>query len=169
MENSIFWLIPVCSVLALIFAYIFFKQVMKESEGTDRMKEIAQHVRDGAMAYLTRQYRVVGMVFAILLVVFIILALMGVQNPFVPVAFLTGGFFSGLCGYLGMKTATYASARTAHGASQSLNKGLQVAFRSGAVMGMVVVGFGLLDIAAWYWALNAIYDGNMFGMGLSVA
>ena len=167
--NSIFWIVPIASVLALIFGWIFFKSMMKSSEGTDRMKEIAQHVRDGAMAYLQRQYKVVGMVFAILLVVFIILAVLGVQNPFVPVAFLTGGFFSGLCGYLGMKTATYASARTAHGASQSLNKGLQVAFRSGAVMGMVVVGFGLLDIAAWYWALNAIYDGNIFGMGLTVA
>jgi len=167
--NSIFWIVPIASVVALLFGWIFFKSMMKNSEGTDRMKEIAQHVRDGAMAYLQRQYKVVGMVFAILLVVFIILALLGVQNPFVPVAFLTGGFFSGLCGYLGMKTATFASARTAQGASQSLNKGLQVAFRSGAVMGMVVVGFGLLDIAAWYWALNAIYDGNIFGMGLSVA
>jgi K(+)-stimulated pyrophosphate-energized sodium pump len=167
--SSIFWIVPIASLLALMFGWIFFKTMMKNSEGTDRMKEIAQHVRDGAMAYLRRQYKVVGIVFAILLVVFIILAVLGVQNPFVPVAFLTGGFFSGLCGYLGMKTATFASARTAHGASQSLNKGLQVAFRSGAVMGLVVVGFGLLDIAAWYWALNAIYDTNMFGMGLSVA
>jgi len=167
--NSIFWIVPIASVLALLFGWIFFKSMMKNSEGSDRMKEIAQHVRDGAMAYLRRQYKVVGVVFLILLIVFIILAFLGVQNPFVPVAFLTGGFFSGLCGYLGMKTATYASARTAQGASQSLNKGLQVAFRSGAVMGMVVVGFGLLDIAVWYWALNAIYDGNLFGMGLSVA
>jgi K(+)-stimulated pyrophosphate-energized sodium pump len=167
--SSIFWIVPIASVLALLFGWVFFKSMMKNSEGTARMKEIAQHVRDGAMAYLKRQYRVVGIVFAILFVVFIILAVLGVQNPFVPVAFLTGGFFSGLCGYLGMKTATFASARTAQGASQSLNKGLQVAFRSGAVMGMVVVGFGLLDIAAWYWALNAIYDGNIFGMGLSVA
>ncbi len=167
--SGIFWIVPIASVVALLFGWVFFKSMMKNSEGTDRMKEIAQHVRDGAMAYLKRQYKVVGIVFAILFIVFIILAVMGVQNPFVPVAFLTGGFFSGLCGFLGMKTATYASARTAHGASQSLNKGLQVAFRSGAVMGLVVVGFGLLDIAAWYWALNAIYDGNVFGMGLTVA
>lgn len=167
--NSIFWLVPFCSIIALVFAWLFFKSMMKNSEGTDKMKEIAQHVRDGAMAYLTRQYKVVGIVFAILLVVFVILAFMGVQNPFVPVAFLTGGFFSGLCGFLGMKTATFASARTAHGASQSLNKGLTVAFRSGAVMGLVVVGFGLLDIAIWYYLLNLIYDGNIFGMGLSVA
>jgi len=164
-----FWLVPVCSVIALAFAYYFFKIMMKSSEGTDRMKEIAQYVREGAMAYLKRQYKVVGIVFAILFVIFIMLAFIGVQNPFVPVAFLTGGFFSGLCGFLGMKTATYASARTAHGASQSLNKGLQVAFRSGSVMGLVVVGFALLDIAAWYWALNYIYDNNVFGLGLKIA
>lgn len=168
-SSNIFWLIPICSLIALVFAYYFFKKMMKSSEGTDRMKEIAQYVREGAMAYLKRQYRVVGIVFAILFIVFVILAIMGVQNPFVPIAFLTGGFFSGLCGYLGMKTATFASARTAHGASQSLNKGLQVAFRSGAVMGLVVVGFGLLDIAIWYWALNFIYDTNVFGLGLKIA
>jgi K(+)-stimulated pyrophosphate-energized sodium pump len=167
--NSMFWVIPLCSVVALAFAWYFFKVMMKSSEGTDRMKEIAQYVRDGAMAYLKRQYRVVGIVFLILFIVFIILAFLGVQNPFVPIAFLTGGFFSGLCGFLGMKTATFASARTAHGASQSLNKGLQVAFRSGAVMGLVVVGFGLFDIALWYWLLNFIYDGNIFGLGLKIA
>jgi len=167
--NSEFWLIPLCSVIALVFAWVFFKSMMSNSEGTDRMKEIAQHVRDGAMAYLKRQYKVVTIVFVILLIIFTILAIMGVQNPFVPVAFLTGGFFSGLCGFLGMKTATFASARTAHGASQSLNKGLQVAFRSGAVMGLVVVGFGLLDIAIWYWVLNTIYDSNILGFGLDVA
>ncbi len=151
-----FWLIPVASVLALIFAWFFFKNMMKNSEGTDRMKEIAQYVREGAMAYLTRQYRVVGLVFIVLIVILTALAYFGVQNPFVPVAFLTGGFFSGLCGYLGMKTATFASARTAQGASQSLNKGLQIAFRSGAVMGLVVVGFGLLDISLWYLILTKV-------------
>ena len=151
---ALYGLLPLAAVLALVFAWIFFKSMMKNSEGTPRMKEIAQYVRDGAMAYLKRQYRVVGYVFAILLIIFIVLAYLGVQNPFVPVAFLTGGFFSGLCGFLGMKTATFASARTAHGASQSLNKGLQVAFRSGAVMGLVVVGFGLLDITGWFWILN---------------
>ena len=122
--------------------------------GTDRMKEIAQYVREGAMAYLARQYKVVGIVFAVLVVLLTLMAYMGVQNPFVPIAVLSGGFFSGLCGYLGMKTATFASARTAQGASQSLNKGLQIAFRSGAVMGLVVVGFALLDIAAWYYVLD---------------
>ncbi|WP_439181957.1 sodium-translocating pyrophosphatase [Carboxylicivirga taeanensis] len=167
--ESIFWFIPIASLLALVFAWIFFKSMMKESEGTDKMKEIAQHVRDGAMAYLSRQYKVVGIVFLVLLIILSILAFLGVQNPFVPIAFLTGGFFSGLCGYLGMKTATYASARTAHGASQSLNRGLKVAFRSGAVMGLVVVGFGLIDIALWYVTLNYIYDHNIFGLGLKVA
>lgn len=154
--SNIFLLVPIASILALVFAWFFFKSMMKNSEGTDRMKEIAQYVREGAMAYLKRQYKVVGIVFLILVVLLTIMAYFGVQNPFVPIAFLTGGFFSGLCGFLGMKTATYASARTAHGASQSLNKGLQVAFRSGAVMGLVVVGFALLDIAVWYWFLTNI-------------
>jgi K(+)-stimulated pyrophosphate-energized sodium pump len=154
--SNIFLLVPFASILALVFAWFFFKSMMKNSEGTDRMKEIAQYVREGAMAYLKRQYKVVGIVFLILVVLLTIMAYFGVQNPFVPIAFLTGGFFSGLCGFLGMKTATYASARTAHGASQSLNKGLQVAFRSGAVMGLVVVGFALLDIAVWYWFLTDI-------------
>ncbi len=156
MVTQLFWIIPVSSLLALIFAWFFFISMMKNSEGTDKMKEIAQYVRDGAMAYLSRQYKVVGMVFLVLLVILTILAYMGVQNPFVPIAFLTGGFFSGLCGYLGMKTATYASARTAQGASESLNKGLKVAFRSGAVMGLVVVGFGLLDISLWYIILTKL-------------
>ncbi|MBT6762978.1 MAG: sodium-translocating pyrophosphatase [Prolixibacteraceae bacterium] len=154
--SNIFLLVPIASILALVFAWFFFKSMMKNSEGTDRMKEIAQYVRDGAMAYLKRQYKVVGIVFVILFILLTIMAYFGVQNPFVPIAFLTGGFFSGLCGFLGMKTATFASARTAHGASKSLNKGLQVAFRSGAVMGLVVVGFALLDIAAWYWFLSEI-------------
>ena len=163
-----FWIIPISSLLALGFAWYFFKTMMKNSEGNDRMKEIAQYVREGAMAYLTRQYKVVGLVFLVLVVLLTILAYLGVQNPFVPVAFLTGGIFSGLCGYLGMKTATHASARTAHGASISLNRGLQVAFRSGAVMGLVVVGFALLDIAAWYYILNNwIYTDAHMVNGLS--
>ncbi len=146
----------IASLLALVFAFFFFKNMMKNSEGTDRMKEIAKYVRDGAMAYLNRQYRVVGLVFIILVILLSILAYLKVQNPFVPIAFLTGGFFSGLCGFLGMKTATFASARTAHGASKSLNKGLQIAFRSGAVMGLVVVGFALLDITVWYLLLDRV-------------
>ena len=154
--NNIFILIPAASILALVFAWIFFKSLMKNSEGTPRMIEIAQYVREGAMAYLKRQYKVVAMVFGVLFVLLTVMAYLGVQNPFVPIAFLTGGFFSGLCGFLGMKTATFASARTAHGASKSLNRGLQIAFRSGAVMGLVVVGFALLDIIAWYWFLSEV-------------
>src|SRR5574344_2117366 len=156
MLTSLFWLIPVSSVIALFFAWLFYNQMIKNSEGTSRMSEIASFVRKGAMAYLRRQYKVVALVFLVLVVILTVLAYMGVQNPFVPIAFLTGGFFSGLCGYLGMKTATNASARTANGATKSLNAGLKIAFRSGAVTGLVVVGFGLLDIAAWFWFLNEI-------------
>jgi len=154
MVSSIFWIVPVAALTALLFAWIFYRSMIVREEGTDRMKEIAQYVREGAMAYLKRQYSVVLKVFLILVVLLFVLAYFGVQNPFVPVAFLTGGFFSGLCGYLGMRTATYASSRTAWAASTSLNKGLQVALRSGAVMGLVVVGFGLLDIALWFVVLN---------------
>ncbi len=151
------WLVaPIASILALIFAVFFYVSMMKNSEGTDKMKEIAKHVREGAYAYLYAQYKVVGIVFVVLFLVFAVLAKMGVQNPFVPIAFLTGGFFSGLCGFLGMKTATNASARTAQGASESLNKGLQIAFRSGAVMGLIVVGFGLIDICIWYLLLDKV-------------
>jgi K(+)-stimulated pyrophosphate-energized sodium pump len=154
MISSIFWIVPVSALCALLFAWIFYNSMKKQEEGTDRMKEIAGYVREGAMAYLKRQYTVVGKVFIILVILLSALAYFGIQNPFVPVAFLTGGFFSGLCGFLGMKTATFASNRTAWAASKSLNKGLQVALRSGAVMGLVVVGFGLLDIALWFMILN---------------
>ena len=168
MDMNVFWLVPVGAILALVFAYIFFRSMMKNSEGNDKMKEIAQHVREGAMAYITRQYRVVSLIFIILMIIFLILAYFGIQNPFVPVAFLTGGFFSGLCGFLGMKTATFASARTANGATQSLNKALQVAFRSGAVMGLIVVGFGLLDISMWYLILTKlVYTQAHMTSGLS--
>jgi K(+)-stimulated pyrophosphate-energized sodium pump len=163
------WLVaPVAAVLALVFAVFFYMSMMKNNEGTPKMKEIAQHVREGAYAYLYSQYKVVSVVFVVLFVIFTVLAFMRVQNPFVPLAFLTGGFFSGLCGFLGMKTATNASSRTAQGASESLNKGLQVAFRSGAVMGLVVVGFGLLDICIWYWILDKLVytEANMLN-GLS--
>ena len=155
MITPIFWIIPVASILALVFAWFFFRQMMKESEGTELMTKIARHVRKGAMSYLKQQYKVVASVFLALVVLFSIMAYgFGVQNEWVPIAFLTGGFFSGLAGFLGMKTATYASARTANAARSSLNSGLQVAFRSGAVMGLVVVGLGLLDISFWYILLN---------------
>ncbi|OAV63994.1 putative K(+)-stimulated pyrophosphate-energized sodium pump [Bacteroidales bacterium Barb6] len=157
MITSIFWVIPVASVVALGFALFFFKQMMRESEGTELMAKIASYVREGAMSYLKQQYKVVGLVFLVLVALFSLMAyVFHVQNEWVPVAFLTGGFFSGLAGFLGMKTATYASARTANAARTSLNKGLQVAFRSGAVMGLVVVGLGLLDISFWYWLLNVV-------------
>lgn len=157
--NSIFWLVPFSSILALSFAFYFFKQMMKESEGTETMQKIAKHVRVGAMAYLRQQYKVVGIVFIILTILFAFMAYgLGIQNEWVPFAFLTGGFFSGLAGFFGMKTATYASARTANAAKNSLNHGLKVAFRSGAVMGLVVVGLGLLDISIWYLILNHFVD-----------
>ena len=183
MNNTplIFWIVPLASLVALGFAWYFFRAMMRCSEGTDRLKEIAAHVRQGAMAYLRQQYKVVTVVFLILALFFAFLAYgLGVQNPWVPFAFLTGGLFSGLAGYIGMRTATYASARTAHAASQSLNQGLRVAFRSGAVMGLVVVGLGLLDISAWYLVLNHFIDATgsqklmiitttmlTFGMGAS--
>ena len=145
-------------MIALLFAYVFFRQMMKESEGTATMKEIAKFVRDGAMAYLKQQYKVVVIVFIVLAALFAVLAYFGVQNSWVPFAFLTGGLFSGLAGFVGMKTATYASARTANAARRSLNSGLKVAFRSGAVMGLTVVGLGLLDIAIWWIILNHFVD-----------
>ena len=154
MIEALFWIAPVASVLALLFAWIFYRSMIKAPAGNERMQEIAGYVSEGAMAYLKRQYSVVFKVFMILVVLLLGLAYLGVQNPFVPLAFLTGGFFSGLCGYLGMKTATMASSRTAQGASVSLNRGLKIAFRSGAVMGLVVVGFGLLDIVLWFLILN---------------
>ena len=162
---SAFWLVPVASVTALGMAWFFFRQMMQEDEGTPRMREIAAHVRHGAMAYLKQQYKVVGMVFAVLALVFAFMAyVLKVQNPWVPFAFITGGLFSGLAGFFGMKTATYASARTANAARKGLNKGLKIAFRSGAVMGLVVVGLGLLDIALWFIALSCFYEGD--GMAL---
>ena len=176
----VFWLIPAASITALAMAWYFFRTMMKEEEGTARMIEIAAHVRKGAMAYLKQQYKVVGIVFAVLAVLFAFMAyVLKVQNPWVPFAFLTGGLFSGLAGFFGMKTATYASARTANAARKGLDRGLRIAFRSGAVMGLVVVGLGLLDIAIWFLILNAFYDGEptalititttmlTFGMGAS--
>ena len=156
---SIFWLVPAASLVALAVAWIFYSRMKREDEGTERMREIAAHVRKGAMAYLRQQYKVVLVVFLVLALFFAYLAYgAGVQNPWVPFAFLTGGFFSGLAGFFGMKTATYASARTANAARQSLDRGLKVAFRSGAVMGLVVVGLGLLDISFWYLILDRFTD-----------
>ena len=154
MPNNIFLIVPVSAVLGLSFAFYFFKQMMRASEGSDTMQNIAQYVREGAMSYLKQQYKIVLLVFMILAMLFAVMAYFGLQNMWVPFAFLTGGFFSGLAGFIGMKTATYASARTAYAASASLNQGLQIAFRSGAVMGLVVVGLALVDISVWYSVLN---------------
>jgi K(+)-stimulated pyrophosphate-energized sodium pump len=160
---AVFWLVPIASIVALSMAWFFFTQMMKADEGTPRMKEIALYVRNGAMAYLKQQYKVVTIVFIVLAILFFIMSIFDLQNGWVWFAFLTGGFFSGLAGFLGMKTATYASARTANGARQSLNKGLQIAFRSGAVMGLTVVGLALLDVSVWFFILDHFindYDYN---------
>ena len=153
-----FYLVPSASIVALIFAYYFYKTMLKESEGTEKMQTIARYVREGAMSYLKQQYRVVTIVFIILALLFGVMVFFDLQNRWVPFAFLTGGFFSGLAGFFGMKTATYASARTANAVQRSLNSGLQIAFRSGAVMGLVVVGLALLDISAWYLILDHFVD-----------
>ena len=168
MESSLFWLVPAASLLALCFAWYFYRQMKRTDEGTPRMRHIAAAVRSGAMSYLRQQYKVVTLVFLCLALFFAIMAYgFHVQNEWVPVAFLTGGFFSGLAGYLGMKTATAASARTAQAARTSLNGGLRIAFRSGAVMGLVVVGLGLLDISFWYLLLNAVIpEGESVGTKL---
>lgn len=179
--NTLFYFVPAASVLALVFAAIFYRQMRREDEGTPTMKQIALYVREGAMAYLRQQYKVVIIVFIVLALFFSVLAyVFHIQNAWVPFAFLTGGFFSGLAGFIGMKTATYASGRTANACRRSLNAGLKVAFRSGAVMGLTVVGLGLLDISLWYWVLSAFYDMSVsqnliiitttmltFGMGAS--
>ena len=175
-----FWLVPIASVVALGMAWFFFRSMMSADEGTPRMREIAGHVRRGAMAYLKQQYKVVTIVFVVLAIIFAVMAyVLKWQNPWVPFAFLTGGFFSGLAGFFGMKTATYASARTANAARKSMDAGLKIAFRSGAVMGLTVVGLGLLDIAIWFLVLNQFYEGDKmalititttmlsFGMGAS--
>ena len=181
--NPVFWLVPISSIIALFFAWKFYKGMKKEDEGTEIMKKIAMHVRHGALAYLRQQYKIVGLVFVLLFFFFAFLAYgLGVQNDWVPFAFITGGFFSGLAGFFGMKTATYASNRAANAAKNSLDHGLRVAFRSGAVMGLVVVGLALLDISAWFVILNYfIEDANpthkmviitttmlTFGMGASL-
>ena len=154
-DTILFYLVPAASLTALLFAWIFFRKMMKEDEGTPTMKQIARFVREGAMAYLKQQYKVVVIVFLILAALFAVLAYgFNVQNSWVPFAFLTGGFFSGLAGFVGMKTATYASGRTANAARRGLNDGLKIAFRSGAVMSLTVVGLGLLDISLWYIILN---------------
>ena len=146
-----------CAIIALVFAGINFFSVKKKPEGTDTMKSIALKIRKGAMAYLKRQYKTVGIFFAVMFVILLVLAFTGMLTPYVPFAFLTGGFFSGLSGFIGMKIATYANSRTAEGARQGLNKGLKIAFSSGTVMGLTVVGLGLLDISVWFILLKFVF------------
>lgn len=164
----LWWIAPAGSVVALIFAYIFFLQVKKANPGDEKMQEIAKHVTDGAYAYLKRQYKVVFVFFVFVCVALYFMGQYGLQHKIVYIAFLTGGFFSGLCGFLGMKTATLASNRTAQGAKEGLNRGLTVAFRAGAVMGLVVVGFGLLDIAAWFLILTKVAPMMIEGFHMSL-
>ena len=169
-------LAPIGAVLALLFAIFQAKKVMSEDEGTDLMKSLSQKIRTGADAYLKRQYKSVAIVFVVLVIIFAILAAFGQVNTFVPVAFVTGGVFSALSGYCGMKIATAANARTANAAHHSLNKGLKVAFSAGSVMGFTVVGLGLLDTSIWFYILKMVYGDNAqaiasalvtFGMGAS--
>ncbi|MDR3077507.1 MAG: sodium-translocating pyrophosphatase, partial [Planctomycetota bacterium] len=169
LAQALFYLAVLCSLAGIFYAVKFYREMKQAPEGNERMREIARFVREGAYAYLYSQYKTVSVVFFLLFLVFVALAKAGIQNPIVPVAFLTGGFFSGLCGFLGMKTATHASSRTAQGASESLNRGLTIAFRSGAVMGLMVVSLGLLDICAWYWVLdNLIYTAENMRDGWQV-
>lgn len=176
MENIAPVAVFICAVIALIFAASKFFSVKSKPEGTETMANISSKIRKGAMAYLKRQYKTVGIFFAVMFIVLTILAAVGFLTPFVPFAFLTGGFFSGLSGFVGMKIATYANSRTANGAREGLNKGLKIAFASGSVMGMTVVGLGLLDISVWFMILkfgfkldvDSIMSAMLtFGMGAS--
>ncbi len=171
------WIAPVGALIACLFAWLFYNRMKKAEQGNEAMERIAGFVRQGAYAYLRQQYKIVGIVFVFLCAFFVWLAFgLNIQSHWVPFAFLTGGFFSGLCGYLGMKTATMASSRTSQAARKSLNGALQVAFRSGAVMGLVVVGLGLLDISIWFYVLYQVFGLPLievtvtmlcFGMGAS--
>lgn len=165
---GLWWIAPASALISLVTALVLFRKLLAAPEGTDRMIEIAGYVKDGAMAYLKRQYRVVAIVFAVIFVILALLAFIGVQNPFVPFVFLSGGLWSAVCGYLGMKTATNASARTAAACQTSLSKGLNISFRGGAIMGLIVVGFGLLDISIWFFILNFVYDYNIFNVSASI-
>lgn len=155
--EKLFWFVPIGSIIALLYAYLLGRSVYKYDEGIEEMKKIAEAVREGAYAYLKRQYAGVSVFFGVVFVILIIIALNGLLPIFVPFAFLTGGFFSGLSGYLGMTQAVHSSARTANAARNSLNSALRVAFNAGAVMGFVVVGLGILDLSIWYIILNWYY------------
>ena len=163
---SLLTLAPAGSILALLFAIYLSWRIMKTDEGTSEMRAIAQAVREGSLAYLKRQYAGVVLFFSVMFVILLVMASKGYLSIFVPFAFLTGGFFSGLSGYIGMTIATKASARTANAARKSLNSGLQVAFSSGAVMGLTVVGLGLLDLSLWYYLLDWYYSSHPVPAGM---
>lgn len=176
METFAPFAVLACALAALVFSCVQFYSVKRKPEGTAKMADISAKIRRGAMAYLKRQYKTVGIFFAIMFVILLVLALSGFLTIFVPFAFLTGGLFSGLSGFIGMKIATYANSRTANGARESLNKGLKTAFASGSVMGLTVVGLGLFDISMWFILLKLVFrlpiDEIMsamltFGMGAS--
>ncbi|NLC72804.1 MAG: sodium-translocating pyrophosphatase [Ruminococcaceae bacterium] len=183
MEN-LFWIGLVGALVALLFAFYQGRKVLKFSEGTPTMKKIAAAIRKGAGAYLRRQYKTVALIFGVIAVVLAILAYFpwingaGLVNKFVPFAFITGGFYSCLAGFIGMKIATAANSRTANAASESLNRGLRVAISSGSVMGFTVVGLGILDVSVWFHVLKYVFHCDattiantmvMFGMGASCA
>lgn len=180
---NIFWLVPIVAIIALMFARYFFKQMQNEHPGSEQMVEIASKVAEGAMAYLKQQYKVIAVVFFIISAILACMSFgLKLQSKWVPFAFLTAGFFSGFAGFCGMKTATAASSRAAYAASRSLDAGLRVAFRSGAVMGLIVVGLALLDYSIWFLILNKFCDNSnginkltlvtntmlMFAMGTSL-
>ncbi|MBP5165626.1 MAG: sodium/proton-translocating pyrophosphatase, partial [Oscillospiraceae bacterium] len=175
MEN-LYWLSLAAAVVALLFAFVQSRRVLKCSEGTERMAQISRFVRTGAQAYLKRQYKVVGIFFVCMFVVLAVMALLDKLTWFVPFAFITGGFFSALSGFIGMSIATRANARTANAAQEGLNRGLRVAFSAGNVMGFTVVGLALLDLSLWYAILKLGFRLELaeitstmitFGMGAS--
>ncbi len=163
---NFFVLVPICSIIALAFALTLTTKILRHDEGNAKMVEIATAVREGAAAYLKRQYRVSGVFFVIIFGLLLFLAFKKYLVIFVPFAFLTGGFFSGLAGFCGMKIATLASARTANACQTSLNAGLRLAFSSGAVMGFIVVGLGLLDLSVWFYSLDWYFAGHALPEGM---
>ncbi|NQU11955.1 sodium/proton-translocating pyrophosphatase, partial [bacterium] len=166
---AVWWVAPAGAVVALLAAFYFYRWMKKQPEGDEAQIRIAAHVRAGAQAYLNQQYKVVALVFAVVFVLLLLLSFVfKTQSPFAPFAFLTGGLISGLTGFLGMKTATYANNRTATAAKKSLNDGLKVAFRSGAVMGLNVVGFGVLAISIWFYCLYTMTDLNIHTIAVSL-
>ena len=176
MDNYLILFTFIGSVIALLFAIFTAKKVLKFSEGTDKMKKISKSIRMGANAFLKRQYIIVAIFFSVLFVILSVMAILGLLTPYVPFAFITGGFFSALSGFVGMKIATASNARTANACREGLNRGLRVAFSAGSVMGFTVVGLGLLDISIWFFLLKYVFNLSptditsamlTFGMGAS--